>query len=120
MLYEFECSCGQDWVEARRLADRLEPSICKVCGASVVKREIPSRTGGFTGASDWDTAHYNKALGKSFRNYGDARKFAKSQGLTEVGNENVDEINKKFENERKAKLDYDISQITSLGEINSK
>lgn len=120
MLYEFECDCGTAWVEVRKVAERHHPSTCKSCSASVTKREIPTRTGGFTGAADWDTAHHNQALGKSFRNYGEARKYAKSRGLTEVGNEDVDKVAKTMENDRKKRLDYDLSEITSLGSLSSK
>ena len=102
------------------MAERHEPSTCSSCGTSVLKREIPSRTGGFIGAADWDTCHHNPALGKTFRNNLEARKYAKSKGMTEMGNEPIDAIHKKYENERKAKLDYDLSSITDLGEIRTK
>lgn len=121
MIYEFECSCGEDWTESRMLATRHEPSVCKSCGASVLKREIPSRTGGFVGAGDWDTCTYNRALGQVVRNNLHAKKIAKSRGLTEIGNESIDSIHKKFDMDRDRKREsaYDITQITNLGEIKS-
>jgi hypothetical protein len=78
--------------------------------------------GGFTGAADWDTAHYNPALGKVVKSYADGRKEAKRRGMTEIGNEPVENIHKKFDTDRQRKREkaYDISEITSLGEVTTK
>ena len=100
------------------MADRLRPAEC-ACGEMVIKREIPSRLGGFVGAGDWDSAHYNAALGKGFRNNLDARRYAKANGLTEVGNEDPVKVGDSYERDRKKRLDYDISSITNLGELRS-
>ena len=43
-------------------------------------------------------------LGKVVKNNAEARKEAKRLGLTEIGNEPVDKIHKKFDNDRAEKL----------------
>lgn len=106
----------------KRVAERNEPETCAKCHASVLKREIPTRLGGFIGASDWDTAHYNPALGQVVRSYADGRRVAKQKGMTEIGDEPVEKLHKKYDTERKQRLEksYDISSLTDLGAINTK
>lgn len=121
MIYEFHCpSCGVEFTESRMLADRHRPAEC-ACGEMVAKREIPSRLGGFIGAGDWDTCTYNPGLGQVVRNNLEAKKIAKSRGLTEVGSESIEAIHKRFDTDREKKLEarYDIGKITNLGEIRS-
>ena len=120
MIYEFECSCGKEWTEQLRIADRHQPSKCGGCGVHVQKREVPTRLGGIYGAADWDSAHYNLALGQGVRNNLHAKKEAKRRGMSEVGDESIDKLHSKFDNDRKKRLDYDISSITNLGEVRSK
>jgi putative FmdB family regulatory protein len=120
MIYEFNCPCGNNFTEVRRLSERHQPATCAECSAEVLKREIPSRTGGFTGAADWDTAHYNPALGKVVKSYAEGRKEAKRRGMTEIGDEPVEKIHKSFDNQRRRNQEYDLSEITSLGEVNTK
>lgn len=120
MIYEFKCVCSAEFTESRKVADRHLPATCLDCGADVYKQDIPSRLGGCYGAADWNTQHYNLSLGQGVRSNLDATRIAKSRGLSEIGNEDVDKAAKTFENDRKKKLDYDISSITNLGEVRTK
>jgi hypothetical protein len=120
MIYEFECSCGNEWTERMPIAARNLPMKCGGCGVHVQKREIPSRLGGINGAADWDTAHYNHGLGQGVRNNLHANQIAKSRGMTALGNDDVDRRGDVFKNDKEKSLAYDISEITNLGEVRSK
>lgn len=122
MIYEYECECGHKFDVIKKVAERNDVERCNQCHNNEVKRRmIPSRLGGFIGASDWDTAHYNPALGQGVRNNRHAKQVAKEMGMTEVGNEPVENIHKKFDNDRAEarKRSYDEINL-NLGEIRSK
>ena len=119
MIYEFECSCGEEWTESRLMVDRHEAAKCQ-CGVFVQKREVPSRLGGIYGAADWNTQCFNHGLGTGVRNNLHAKKIAKERGLTCVGDDPVEKRGDVMENDRHKRLDYDISEATNLGDIRSK
>ena len=99
---------------------RNDEECCPEC-ESVATRCLPTSLH-FYGAADWDTAHYNPIFGKVMKSNAQARQEAKSRGMTEVGNEPVEKIHKKFDTEREHKINtaYDDICDTSLGEIRSR
>jgi hypothetical protein len=68
--------------------------------------------------ADWNTGEqYSPALGINVKNNLEAKKIAKSRGLTEIGTEDPVKADKAFAKARKKKAEIDISEITNLGEI---
>lgn len=121
MIYEHVCECGHAFEVVKKIEARDTPEYCSVCGnAEVPRKKVPSSIQiAALSAAEWNSQTYNPALGGVFRD-SQAKKEAKRRGLTEIGNEPVDKIHKDFDNERKKKADYDISEITNLGAVNSK
>lgn len=120
-FYPYECQdCGHDYEVVKSVSAIDETEYCPKCN-SVASRYI-AKTGGFIGAGDWDTAHYNPALGKVVKSNAEARMEAKRMGMEEIGNEPVDKIHKKFDTEREQKIQrrYDEAFSTSLGEVSTK
>lgn len=118
--YPYECpECDFDFEITKSVKEIDDPEHCPACN-SIAERYI-AKTGGFIGASDWDTAHYNPAFGKVMKSNAEARKEAKRLGMEEVGNEPVEKIHKKFDCDRKDKNDklYDDLFSTNV-EVNSK
>lgn len=95
------------------------PEHCEKCGG-VSERTIAT-TQAFFGANDWDTAHYSPALGKVVKNNAEARRLAKARGMIEIGDEPVEKIHKKYDQEREQKAERAYSDVvaslTNLGEV---
>ena len=95
MIYPQVCDlCHHEFEVIKSYKDIERPEPCPECKAPETTRVI-ARSQSFSGESDWDSCHYSYALGKVVRNNAELKKEAKRRGLTEVGNEPVDKINKK-------------------------
>lgn len=119
--YPYECQdCAHEFEVVKSIVRIEDMEHCPICG-SIANRYI-AKTGGFIGASDWDTAHYNPAFGKVFKSNAEMRKEAKRRGWDEVGNEAPEKIHKHFDESRQKRLDsaLDSTLSTSLGEVRSK
>jgi hypothetical protein len=79
--------------------------VCPKCQASDNHRFIAG-TRFFIGASDWDKAEYNPALGCVTRNAQHRRQIARDRGVEEIGNDygSVDKIHKHFESAKAEEL----------------
>lgn len=121
MIYPYECtSCGHDFEVYKSYKRIDDPEHCPEC-SQVATRYI-SRNIGFSGHNDWDTAHYNLALGQVVKSNAEAKRIARERGMEEIGNEPIEKIHKKFDTERQRKIDtaYDDICSTNLGEIRTK
>ena len=120
MIYPYEClKCQSEFEVIKSYRDIENPENCPDCGNEGERRIARSQS--FSGANDWDTAHYNPAMGKVFKNNAEARREAKRRGLEEIGNEPLDKIHKKYDTERDQKAKKSWDDINSnLGEIRSK
>lgn len=122
LIYPYQCpSCGHGFEVIKSVRAIDEPEHCEKCQTQAERRI--ARTQSFSGASDWDTAHYSPAFGRVVRSNKEARMLAKERGLIEVGNEDPHKIDKKFDTERQKKSEErwteTVRSLTSLGEINS-
>jgi putative FmdB family regulatory protein len=89
MIYEYECPlCNHifDVVKSYRRID--DPEFCPKCKEKC-KRNICFQ-GSFSGHDDWDKAEFNPGLGCITKNSKHRKEIAKSRGLEEVGNIDVD------------------------------
>lgn len=122
MIYPYRCTkCKHEFdvIKSHKDIDRQET--CDKCGETDAIRTI-AKEQAFSklAAGDWNTPHYNPALGKHFPSNSAARKEAKARGMEEIGNEPVEKIHKKYDNERKAKDKARWDSInTNLGELRS-
>jgi hypothetical protein len=104
MIYPHECSVCKDYFEViKSVRDFDNEEYCPKCGMIGIK--IIAYRQSFHGAADWDTSHYNPALGRVVRSNAEARKIAREMGLEEIGNESLDKIHKKYDSERQHKID---------------
>ena len=119
--YPYECQdCAHDFEITKSVKHIEDLEHCPKC-SGVAERYISNKIS-FSGASDWDTAHYSPALGKVVKSNAEARREARRMGLEEVGSEPVENIHKHFDAQRenKRKAVYDDLFTANLGEINSK
>lgn len=117
--YPYVCNdCGHEFEVVKSVKAIDDPEHCQVCNA--LSDRVIAKTGGFIGASDWDTAHYNPAFGKVMKSNAEARREAKRMGLEEVGNEPVDNIHKKFDGDREKKINDRWNSLNNHGEIKTK
>ena len=99
MRYPYECpNCQHDFEVIKSVREIDSPEHCPKCEQIATRYIAQSQY--FYGASDWDTAHYNPCLGKSFKSHKDATKYARKMGFDEIGNENVEKIHKKYDADR--------------------
>ena len=122
MIYEYKCKCGHEFEVIKKVAERNDTEHCLECHQQATRRHVPSKVLLQTSElADWNTdEHYNPGLGVKVKNNLHAKKIAKQKGLTEIGTEDPNKAAKKFEQERKKKAKFDISEITNIGEIKSK
>jgi hypothetical protein len=122
LIYEYKCKCGHEFEVSKKVANRGDCETCVVChNNEVLKREIPSRISGFIGANDWDTAHHSPTLGIDVRNHTHAKKEAKARGMTEMGDEPIEYVHKKYDNQRKQKSQESWDKVNmDHGNIRSK
>lgn len=89
---------------------------CPNCG-EVGERYISAQQS-FSGADDWDTAHYSPAFGKVMRSNRHARQEAKARGWEEMGTECPEKTLNQFEKDREKKIQSRYDDINlNLGEI---
>jgi putative FmdB family regulatory protein len=118
MIYPHECSvCKKEFEVIKPLEDFDKSEYCPECGMIGIR--VIAKRQAFYGASDWDTRHYNQALGMVVKSNKEAQKLARERGWVEIGNEPVEKIHKKFDSEREHKLStaYDsiLEPITVTG-----
>lgn len=95
--YEYSCgACGGKFDVIKRIADLDREEVCTACGL-VAERRMPSRLGGFIGASDWNRQEYNPGLGCETRGWRHAEKIAKERGLEPVGTISSDSLHRDAE-----------------------
>lgn len=103
MIYPHECSVCKEYFEViKSLKDFDNPEYCPKCGMVGI-RTIAHRQS-FFGAADWDTRHYNPALGMVVRSNKEAQKIARERGMVEIGNENLEKIHRTFDADREKKI----------------
>lgn len=118
MQYEYDCNCGYAFIAAKSVADRNDPEACPKCFATARRREVPSRIRlQVSELSDWNNPHYNHGLGRAVKSTAEAKRIAKSRGLVEVGNENLEKLQAETDRRRAKESEYDLSEINNLGEI---
>lgn len=121
MIYPYHCNhCDHDFEVIKSVKYIDDTEYCDRCNAVSVRQIAKSQF--FYGEKDWDTSHYNPALGRTVKSNAEARKIAKQMGMEEVGNEKVDKFHKHFDDirEKKEKTSYDKILNNDLGEIRSK
>ncbi len=92
-------SCGRDWDVYCSVATRDDEHLCPCCyGRGHRQITIPNIDK--SAAADWNTPHFNPALGQVVQSNKHAQKIAKAKGLIEVGNEKPENIHKHFEKQR--------------------
>lgn len=115
MIYPHDCpKCQKEFEIIKSVKDFDRDEFCPDCGSLGIK--TIARRQSFIGAADWDTRHYNPALGMVVRSNKEAQKIARERGLVEIGNENVDKIHRTFDTEREKKIStrYDDIIDTSI------
>lgn len=115
MIYPYQCtSCRHEFEVIKSVRDIESPENCPVC--DIISIRTIARSQSFFGATDWDTRHYNHALGMVVRSNKEAQKIARERGLVEIGNENVDKIHRTFDTDREKKIStrYDDIIDTSI------
>jgi ssDNA-binding Zn-finger/Zn-ribbon topoisomerase 1 len=119
MIYPYKCNSGHTWEVIKSVKQIDNEEKCPDCG-TIGERYI-SQSQSFSGADDWDTAHYSHALGKVVRNNKEERRLASAKGLIEVGNEKPEKIHKHFKKQRddKQKASWDAVNMNH-GNIRSK
>jgi len=119
MIYEYKCTNNHRWevIKSVRNIDNIENcSECDTIGTRCI-----SQSQSFSGANDWDTAHYSHALGKNVRNNNEERKLCKQKGMIEVGNEDVNKTHKHFKDQRDKKWQSGYDEINmDLGNVRTK
>ena len=120
MIYPYNCSrCGNEFEIIKSVKQIDDDERCPNCD-TIADRFI-SQHQSFSGASDWDTGHYNPAIGKYVKSNSEARKIARSMGMEEVGTEPVEKIHKKFDTDREDKLEARRNEIFSTSiEVSSR
>jgi len=115
MIYPHECSgCQKEFEIIKSVKDFERDEFCPDCGAVGIKTIAKRQS--FFGATDWDTRHYNPALGMVVRSNKEAQKIARERGMVEIGNENVEKIHRTFDIDREKKIStrYDDIIDTSI------
>jgi len=104
MIYPYLCSnCSHEFEIIKSVRQIDDEELCPECG-NISDRTISCSQGiDKSSAADWNTPHYNPAFGKHFSSNSQARKEAKKRGMEEIGNEPIDKIHKKFDNDRQEK-----------------
>lgn len=98
--YVYECcSCAAVWDVVKRVAQIDDPERCPGCD-HLGDRKIQAPALDKSAAADWNTPHFNPALGQVVQSNKHAQKIAKAKGLIEVGNEKPENIHKHFEKQR--------------------
>jgi putative FmdB family regulatory protein len=100
--YPHSCpSCGNAWDVVCRVDSRDDDAPCPQCETKGVRLlTVPNIDK--SAAGDWNTPHFNPALGQVVNSNKQAQKIAKAKGMIEVGNEKVENIHKHFEKQREA------------------
>ena len=101
MIYPYRCTNEHCWEVIKSVRDIDNPEPCPECDTMGTRTISQSQS--FSGADDWDTAHYSQALGKVVRNNGEERRQARAKGLTEVGTESPEKTHKHFKDQRDKK-----------------
>jgi len=99
LIYPYHClKCDHDFEVIKRVADIDNAEPCEACSG-----ETERQIGGgqhFYGESDWDTAQWCPTMGCEIKSNAHRRQIAKDRGLTEVGNEHPDKMDKHYEDQR--------------------
>lgn len=115
VIYPYECgACKHIFEVIKSVRDIDLEESCPQCG--VISIRTIARSQAFYGANDWDTRHYNPALGMVVRSNKEAEKIAREKGMVEVGTESLEKIHKKFDSEREKRIStrYDDILDTSI------
>lgn len=109
MIYEYECpQCKKTFEFIRAMADHRKQEMCKDCGSSLIR--IISRPTLSISKTDWP--EYNPGLGEVVNNRRHRADLAKRRGLIEIGNENMNKIEKKLKREKAERKEREWNQIT--------
>ena len=103
MIYPYLCqSCNSKFDVTKSVKDIDTTEHCPKCSA-IASRQIAGGQS-LQGLSDWNSAHFNHALGQWVSSNKEASRIARSKGMIEVGTEDVEKIHKKYDNEREEKI----------------
>lgn len=104
VIYPYHCpACKHEFEVIKSVRQINDEESCELCGQISVR--IIAKSQAFYGANDWDTAHYNQALGMRVKSNKEAQRIARERGMIEVGTENIEKIHKKFDTEREKKIE---------------
>jgi putative FmdB family regulatory protein len=101
-IYDYNCEKCGDFEIIQSMSEHKPDQACPTCSGACVR--VIKGTIYFNGASDWDTAHYNYALGEKCRNNKDAARKARARGWDEVGNDSPESLHKAADAERERKF----------------
>ncbi len=107
MIYPYLCdNCANKFEVIKSVKAIDDHETCPTCKCSATRTIAVNQM--FHGANDWNTAHYNHALGMHVRSNKEAQRIARERGMIEIGNESVEKIHKSFDSDREKRLAYDI------------
>lgn len=100
-IYEYACDdCRQFFEVTKPMSESGTEEHCPRCAAVAAK--VPSLTNiDKTAAGSWNQASYNPGLGCWTESTKHAEQIAKRRGLEPIGNEPVEKLHKRYEQERK-------------------
>lgn len=104
MIYEYRCGkCRDAFDVIKSVAEMEREERCPHCQVPAVRAFAP-RAVYFNGAKV-EHPEYNPGLGCIVRNSSHRKEIAKQRGLEEVGSEPVENIHKKFEQDRAERVE---------------
>lgn len=110
MIYPYVCTgCGKKFEVTKSVRYIEDKEFCPVCSGE--GRRVVAGGICFYGASDWDSAQYDPALGRVIKSNAERRRIAKERGLEEVGTEPVENIHKHFEEKNKQLRDENWNKV---------
>lgn len=108
--YDYEChNCKHEFEVIKSISRIDDIESCSSCGKTDTRRIIFRFH--FYGASDWDKGEYNPAFGKFIRNARHRKEEAKRRGMIEVGNEDVEKIHKRDDDNLKQIIENSWSKV---------
>ena len=97
MIYPYRCPCGNEFEVIKHSKNIDDVEKCPDCKHNCTKENRYISRGSFYGAADWDNAEYNPALGCVTKNAKHRAQIAKSKGLEEVGNADLNKYHKELD-----------------------
>mgnify|MGYP003630562464 CR=1 FL=1 len=108
MIYEYSCvPCDSTFDVVKTVDHMKDAEYCELCNAEAVRKFVPNRV--HLSKTAVEFAEYNPGLGQVVDSRYHRSELCKEKGLTEVGNENPDSLEKDLKKARikKANDAYD-------------